>query len=77
MVGPPSPLNQKKVIIERDIGNIVSSNDSDSQAFGRIMEEAAARYNDLEVNFGPIYDSDYMPFEALGYTVVGVYDGGE
>jgi hypothetical protein len=25
---------------------------------------------------GPIYDSDYMPFEALGYVVAGLYDGG-
>jgi hypothetical protein len=25
---------------------------------------------------GPIYDSDYMPFEALGYVAIGCYDGG-
>ena len=24
---------------------------------------------------GPIYDSDYMPFEAHGYVVAGIYDG--
>jgi hypothetical protein len=73
MVGHPPPLNQKRVIIERDIGNAVSSNDSDSQALGQIMKEAATRYTDLEVNFGHIYISDYMPFEALGYIVVGVH----
>jgi Zn-dependent M28 family amino/carboxypeptidase len=77
MVGHPPPLNPKRVIIERDIGNKVSSNESDSQALGQIMKEIATKYTDLEVNFGDIYDSDYMPFEALGYTVVGVYDGGE
>jgi Zn-dependent M28 family amino/carboxypeptidase len=77
MVGHPPPLNQKRVIIERDIDNAVSSNDSDSQALGQNMKEAATQYTDLDVNFGPIYDSDYMPFEALGYTVVGVYDEGE
>ena len=37
----------------------------------------ALDYTDLQVVFGPIYDSDYMPFEALGYVVVGIYDGGQ
>jgi hypothetical protein len=31
----------------------------------------------LQVLSGPIYDSDYMPFEAEGYVVAGVYDGGQ
>jgi hypothetical protein len=28
------------------------------------MEQAAVDYTDLQVMLGPIYDSDYMPFEA-------------
>ena len=39
-------------------------------------EQAAVDYTDLQVMLGPIYDSDYMPFEALGYVVAGLYDGG-
>jgi hypothetical protein len=75
MVGNP-PSNQA-VIIERDMGNKVSTNDEDSQNFGQIMEQMAANYTNLQVMLGSIYDSDYMPFEALGYVVAGVYDGGE
>ena len=76
MVGHPEP-HQKKVIIERDMGNRVSSNDLDSQIYGEFMKQMALDYTDLQVVFGPIYDSDYMPFEALGYVVVGIYDGGQ
>jgi aminopeptidase-like protein len=30
----------------------------------------------LSTKAGPIYGSDYMHFEALGYVVIGAYDGG-
>lgn len=40
------------------------------------MEQIAIDYTDLDVILGPIYDSDYMPFEALGYVAIGGYDGG-
>ena len=32
-------------------------------------------YTDLQISSGPIYDSDYEPFEAEGYVVIGAYDG--
>jgi hypothetical protein len=76
MVGSP-PSGQKKVIIERDMGNKESNNDRDSQTFGEYMMQMAAKYTDLQTAFGPIYDSDYMPFEALGYVVTGLYDEGQ
>jgi len=76
MVGSP-PSNQKRVIIERDMGNKVSNNDGDSQVFGEYMKQMAAKYTDLQAAFGHIYDSDYMPFEALGYVVTGLYDDGQ
>jgi putative aminopeptidase FrvX len=76
MVGRP-PLNPKKVIIERDTGNEVLTNDQGSQTLSQIMEQMATHYTDLEVVYGPIYDSDYMPFEALGHVVLGVYDDGQ
>lgn len=75
MVGRPQLSDH--IIIERDLGNKVSTNDKDSQRFGEILEQMTLDYTDLDVLLGPIYDSDYMPFEALGYVVVGLYDGGQ
>jgi hypothetical protein len=76
MVGSSSAAEKPTFTIERDIGNAVSTNDQDSQSFGQIMEQMAINYTDLDILLGPIYDSDYMPFEALGYVVTGSYDGG-
>jgi len=76
MIGSP-PNNGNKVIIERDLGNQVLYNDKDSQDFAMLMEHMALTFTNLEVTKGPIYSSDYMPFEALGYVVIGVYDGGQ
>jgi hypothetical protein len=75
MVGYP-PSGKPIIVIERDMGNAVAGNDQDSQRFGEVMEQTAVDYTDLQVMLGPIYDSDYMPFEALGYVVAGLYDGG-
>ncbi|MGA8080282.1 MAG: M20/M25/M40 family metallo-hydrolase, partial [Candidatus Nitrosopolaris sp.] len=75
MVGRPESEN--RIIIERDLGNVVSDNDADSQRFGETLEQAAVDYTNMQVLLGPIYDSDYMPFEAEGYVVAGFYDGGQ
>ena len=75
MVGRPS--SNQKVLVERDIVNEATTNDQDSQLFGEMLAQAAIDYTDLEVELSHIYGSDYMPFEALGYVVAGVYDGGE
>jgi hypothetical protein len=76
MVGFPPADGKHTVTIERDMGNAVPTNDQDSQTFGGMMEQMALDYTDLDPILGPIYDSDYMPFEALGYVTVGGYDGG-
>jgi hypothetical protein len=39
------------------------------------MEQMAKNYTELQVEFDPIYASDYMPFEARGYVYIGAYDG--
>ena len=71
MVGFP-PANGKHIVtIERDMGNAVPTNDQDSQTFAQIMEQIAVDYTDLDIMLGPIYDSDYMPFEPLGYVTIG------
>jgi Zn-dependent M28 family amino/carboxypeptidase len=76
MVGFPPANGKHTVTIERDMGNAVPINDQDSQSFADMMEQMALDYTNLDVILGPIYDSDYMPFEALGYVTVGGYDGG-
>jgi Zn-dependent M28 family amino/carboxypeptidase len=76
MVGCP-PKNGKQLVIERDLGNVISTNDKDSEAFARIIERMTVSHTDLQTLKGPITKSDYMPFEALGYTVAGLYDGAD
>ena len=39
------------------------------------MRRLARRYTGLPTRFGPIYGSDYLPFEARGFTVAGLYEG--
>lgn len=78
-----SPLGQQIINIEREIGNTgtpcnkVSSNGKDSEAFAHSMEEIACIYTNLTTIKGPIYDSDYCPFENRGYVVTGLYDEGQ
>lgn len=75
MVGYP-PANFA-IKVERDMGNQVTSNDQPSQSFGSVMAQMAADYTSMPVQLGPIYASDYMPFEARGYVVIGAYEGGD
>ncbi|MEU9117368.1 M20/M25/M40 family metallo-hydrolase [Streptomyces sp. NPDC048483] len=73
MVGRPP--EDGSVTVERDVGNAVPSNDAASQALGAVMAQAAASYTALPVKLGPIYASDYMPFEAHSDVTVGAYEG--
>lgn len=69
------PLADGGVIIEYDSNNEVAANDAPSKAFAGVMAQMAADYCTTPVKFGPIYASDYMPFEARGHVVIGVYEG--
>ena len=69
------PPADGSVTVERDIGNVHSGNDAASLAYATAMAQAAADYTDLPTRIGPVYASDYMPFEALGDTVIGAYEG--
>jgi Zn-dependent M28 family amino/carboxypeptidase len=78
MIGYPQ-LNPDIIVIERDnntesIHNRVAENDQLSIETGDIMARMA-KNNNLEFNLDSIYDSDYEPFEAKGYVVIGAYDG--
>jgi len=78
MIGSPL-LNPGIITVERDHNtdrahNQVKENDHESIKFGEIMNNAS-QYTDLQVHLDSIYDSDYEPFEANGYVVIGAYDG--
>ncbi|HXT83346.1 MAG TPA: M28 family peptidase [Verrucomicrobiae bacterium] len=78
MIAYPA-FNPGKIIIELDNNNKpehnqVKENDQDSIEFGKEMADMSV-YTDLQINLGSIYDSDYEPFEAEGFVVIGAYDG--
>jgi Zn-dependent M28 family amino/carboxypeptidase len=78
MVGCPQ-LNPGAVIIERDNNvnpehNRAKENDQKSMELGEIMKDMSYCIN-LPCSLDSIYDSDYEPFEAEGYVVIGAYDG--
>lgn len=73
MIGHPPA--DGSITVERDTGNAVPGNDAASFALGAVMSQAATDYTTLPVVLGPIYASDYMPFEARGWVTVGAYEG--
>ena len=73
MIGHPPA--DGSITVERDTGNAVPGNDAASLALGAVMSQAATDYTTLPVVLGPIYASDYMPFEARGWVTVGAYEG--
>jgi hypothetical protein len=71
------PAASREIIIEQDLGNTVAGNDQASQALANTLAQAVSDQLNIPVKLGPIYDSDYMPFEARGYVVIGLYESGE
>jgi Zn-dependent M28 family amino/carboxypeptidase len=82
MVGKPGFLPTLKTV-QVDVDNVksklscneVKENDKASETFADHMEQMASDYTDLIVKRGAVYASDYCPFEARGYVVIGAYDG--
>jgi Zn-dependent M28 family amino/carboxypeptidase len=78
MIGYPF-FAPNTVIIERDNNtnvkyNQVRENDNESIEFGEMMKDMTSAVG-LQFHLDSIYDSDYEPFEAKGYVVIGAYDG--
>jgi Zn-dependent M28 family amino/carboxypeptidase len=78
MIGYPF-FAPNTVIIERDNNtnvkyNQVRENDNESIEFGEMMKDMTPAVG-LQFHLDSIYDSDYEPFEAKGYVVIGAYDG--
>ena len=70
------PQGSNKVYLEYDRGNKVPTNDISSYIVGIFMKQIALQYTKLNATLTILSNSDYRPFEAFGYTVIGVHDGG-
>src|SRR5262249_684979 len=77
MIGHPEDPANPAVVVERDLGNDSPTNDAQSQAFANHMPQPADDYTTIKTSLGPIYSSDYMPFEHFGYVCIGAFDGAD
>jgi len=77
MIGHPVDSANPTIIIESDTGNASAVNDKLSQQFAGQTAKAAAAFTSIQTRFGPIFSSDYMPFEHFGYVCIGLYDGAD
>jgi Zn-dependent M28 family amino/carboxypeptidase len=65
-----------EILIEYDNGNVVQDNDKFSQAVASFIEDVASQHINLNTTLGVLQNTDYLPFEELGYTVIGLHDNG-
>ncbi|PWN71387.1 leucyl aminopeptidase [Chryseobacterium phosphatilyticum] len=66
--------NQNTTITcERDTGGI-SSNNAASNTATQELATCTGLYSPLQTSISYAYSSDYMPFEAKGYTITGFYE---
>ena len=75
MVGHPEKTVASSIVIEQAMAG--TPNDLESQALAADMVQLAALYTNLGTRLGPIYSSDYMPFEHYGYICNGLFDGAD
>lgn len=76
MVGRPDDEAGLRIFAEHDPGLRVRENDAASRAWADRLFRAAERAG-LRPEQGPIYGSDYIPFEAAGFACIGLYDGAD
>ena len=77
MIGHPTDKNKVEVMVESDRGNRRPENDARSKAYADRMIVAATTFTRLVPKPGPLYGTDYMPFEAEGFACIGVFDGAD
>ena len=70
------PEGSSSILIEYDNGNVVQDNDKYSQEIAKLFRDVASKYTSLNATLGKLGNADYIPFEALGYTVIGLHDDG-
>lgn len=70
------PEGSSSILIEYDNGNVVQDNDKYSQEIAKLFRDVSSKYTSLNATLGKLGNADYLPFEALGYTVIGLHDDG-
>jgi hypothetical protein len=58
-------------LIEYDKGHVGQDNDKYSQIVADFIKDVASEYTNLNATVGTLGNADYLPFEALGYSVIG------
>ncbi len=76
MLGYTSSNETNKVILEYDIDNKYVQNDKYSKTIALFINQIASNYTNLEAILSKLENSDFIPFEAFGHTVIGIHDGG-
>jgi Zn-dependent M28 family amino/carboxypeptidase len=71
-----SSQGSNNFLIEYDTGHVVQDNDRYSRAVANFIKYVASEYTNLNATLGTLGNADYLPFEALGYTVIGFHDDG-
>ena len=72
-----TPSNEtNKVSLEYDVGNKYIQNDNYSKTIALFIKQIASNYTNLEAILSKLENSDFIPFEAFGHTVIGIHDGG-
>ena len=71
------PSNESnKVILEYDVGNKYLQNDNYSKTIALFIKQIATNYTNLQAQLAKLGNSDFIPFEELGSTVIGIHDEG-
>lgn len=67
---------RRSIYVESDQGLTTPDNDAASRRWGNRLEQFVFGYG-LGVSRGPLYGTDYLPFEEAGFAAVGLYDGAD
>jgi Predicted aminopeptidases len=70
------PPQDRALYVDRDEGGHPSNNAA-SDALVKRVQELARTVIKVPTRVDPAYGSDYVPFEELGYTIVGLYEAGK
>lgn len=76
-VGGVSGMDNNTIVCERDLNPSPSSNNAASAAATQEMANCFGLYSNLQTEISYAYGSDYMPFEANGEVITGLYEKNE
>jgi aminopeptidase YwaD len=71
------PPKDRALFVDRDEGGRVRENDAAAAALVERVRTLARSVVKVPTRVDPAEDSDYVPFEAEGYVIAGLYEAGE